>query len=101
MNSLKLAKSLNDQDLQVLGRIMTRVGIPTKFRDLSISLNQEKRRRADYFSSEDLKCPIYRPHGLSATASSVEARAHSRHLLRLEKRDGFPWNRAKEETSPS
>ena len=29
MNSLKLAKSLNDQDLPVLGRITTRVGIPT------------------------------------------------------------------------
>ena len=43
-------------------------------------------------------CPIYRPHGLSTAASSVEARAHLRHLLRLEKRDGFPWNRAKEET---
>ena len=44
MNSLKSMKSLNDQDLLVLGRITTRVGIPTKFRDLSISLNQEKRR---------------------------------------------------------
>ena len=29
MNSLKSVKSLNDQDLPVLGRIMTRVGIPT------------------------------------------------------------------------
>ena len=29
MNSLKSVKSLNDQDLLVLGRIMTRVGIPT------------------------------------------------------------------------
>jgi len=29
MNSLKLVKSLNDQDLPVLGRVMTRVGIPT------------------------------------------------------------------------
>ena len=29
MNSLKLVKSLNDQDLLVLGQIMTRVGIPT------------------------------------------------------------------------
>ena len=28
-NSLKSVKSLNDQDLPVLGRIMTRVGIPT------------------------------------------------------------------------
>ena len=27
----------------------------------------------------------------------MEARAHLRHLLRLEKRDGFPWNRAKGE----
>jgi len=27
----------------------------------------------------------------------VEARAHLRHLLRLENRDGFPWNRAKGE----
>ena len=43
-------------------------------------------------------CPIYRPYGLSIAASSVEAQAHLRHLLRLEKRDGFPWNRAKEET---
>ena len=29
MNSLRSVKSLNDQDLPVLGRIMTRVGIPT------------------------------------------------------------------------
>ena len=29
MNSLKSVKSFNDQDLPVLGRIMTRVGIPT------------------------------------------------------------------------
>ena len=29
MNSLKSVKLLNDQDLPVLGRIMTRVGIPT------------------------------------------------------------------------
>ena len=29
MNSLKLVKSLNDQDLPVLGRAITRVGIPT------------------------------------------------------------------------
>ena len=29
MNSLKLVKSLNDQDLPVLGRVITRVGIPT------------------------------------------------------------------------
>ena len=29
MNSLKSVKSLNDQDLPVLGRMMTRVGIPT------------------------------------------------------------------------
>ena len=101
MNSLKSVKSLNDQDLPVLGRIMTRVGIPTNSENLSISLNQEKRREANHFSSEDLKCPIYRPHGLSAAASSVEARAHLRHLLRLEKKDGFPWNRAKGEMSPS
>ena len=29
MNFLKSVKSLNDQDLPVLGRMMTRVGIPT------------------------------------------------------------------------
>ena len=29
MNSLKSVKSLNDQDLPVLGRVITRVGIPT------------------------------------------------------------------------
>ena len=29
MNSLKLVKSLNDQDLPVLGRVIIRVGIPT------------------------------------------------------------------------
>ena len=29
MNSLKSVKSLNDQDLLVLGRVITRVGIPT------------------------------------------------------------------------
>jgi len=90
MNSLKSVKSLNDQDLLVLGRIMTRVGIPTSS-EIWVSLsNQEKGREAKHFSSEDLKCPIYRPHGLSAPASSVEKRAHLRHLLRLENRDGFP-----------
>ena len=29
MNSLKSVKSLNDQGLPVLGRVITRVGIPT------------------------------------------------------------------------
>ena len=76
---------------------MTRVGIPTSS-EIWVSLsNQEKRREAKHFSSEDPKRPIYRPHGLSVATSSVEARAHLRHLLRLDKRDGFPWNRAKEE----
>ena len=37
------------------------------------------------------------PHGLSATTSSVEARAHLRHSLRLDNRDDFHWNRTKEE----
>ena len=42
LNSLKvislLVKSLDDRDLPVLGRVMTRVGIPTSSEDLSISL---------------------------------------------------------------
>ena len=48
MNSLKSVKSLNDQDLPLLGRINNQSGHSHYFRDLSISLNQEKRRRADH-----------------------------------------------------
>ena len=90
-------KSLDDRDTPVLGRLMTKVGTPTISEIwVSLSNNQEK-RRVDHFSSEDLRCLIYRPHGLSVVASKHGSASGFKAFIEPWKKERFPSKSCKEE----